>query len=215
MPTRTRAVRLCTPGVRAPKIDPSIHRTGARMGTIVAGRYDTFEEAENASAHLRSIGLPGEAVSVFFNSPPGRHDRVEVNANQDADPESTRADEGAIVGAAAGAALGLAALAAGPLAAGAAIGIGAYVGSLAGAVNGTQQKADESNPMRRPSGVMVAAHVGDTPLEPAAIAALRQTGALHIETADGRWIDGDWSDFDPLASPRLVDEPAPLRADRR
>lgn len=181
------------------------------MGTIVAGRYDTFEEAENASAHLRSIGLPGEAVSVFFNNPPGRHDLTGIGGDQEADPESKRADEGAMTGAAAGAAAGLAALAAGPLAAGAAIGIGAYVGSLAGAVNGTQQKADASHPMRRPAGVMVAAHVGGTLLEPAAIAALRQTGALHIETADGRWIDGDWSDFDPLASPRLVDEPAPLR----
>jgi hypothetical protein len=184
------------------------------MGTIVAGRYDTFEEAENASAHLRSIGVPGEAISVFFNNPPGRHDRTEVGGDQEADPESKGADEGSMVGAAAGAAMGLPALAAGPLVGGVAIAIGAYVGSLAGAVHGTEQKADESNPMRRPSGVMVAAHVGDTPLEPAAIAALQQTGALHIETAEGRWADGDWADFDPLAPPQLVGDSAPRQASR-
>lgn len=185
------------------------------MGTIVAGRYDTFEEAENASAHLRSIGLPREAVSVFFNNPPGQHDLVEVNAGQDADPQSTRADESALAGAAAGAMIGLAALAAGPLAAGAGIGIGAYVGSLAGAVNGTDNPSKASHPLRRPSGVMLAAHVGGTMLEAVAIAAMRQTGALHIETADGRWAGGDWADFDPLVEPRLVDEPEPMLAAQR
>ena len=38
---------------------------------------------------------------------------------------------------------------------------------------------------------------------------LREEGAADIERADGMWVDGDWADFDPVATPRLVD-PAPV-----
>ena len=34
---------------------------------------------------------------------------------------------------------------------------------------------------------------------------LRAHGAKDIERASGMWRDGDWVDFDPVASPHLVD----------
>lgn len=170
--------------------------------TIIAGRYDTFEQAEEARARLEASGFPRSSISVFFNNPPGRHDLTEIGGDEQADPQARSAHQGAVIGAAAGAAgLGLAAVAAGPLGVAAFAGAGAYVGALTGAVTATEH-APESRPMRRASGVFVAVHVGDSGRDDDAIRVLEATGADSVERANGRWEDGDWADFDPVARPR-------------
>ena len=175
-------------------------------GTIVAGRFDTFEAAEIAKERLLDAGFAASGISVFFNNPPGRHDVTEIGGDEHADPEAKKAGGGAIAGAAAGAGVGLAALATGPFGVAALAATGAYVGALAGAVSSTDDHHN-AQPLRRAAGVMVAALVGDDGREDAAISALRDAGALSIERARGTILDGDWSDFDPVAQPQFVDAP--------
>jgi hypothetical protein len=177
-----------------------------RSGAIIAGRFDTFDDANAAKARLVEHGFAEDAISVFFNNPPGRHDVTEIGGDEHADPEAKKAAGGAVAGAAAGAGLGLAALATGPFGVAALAATGAYVGALAGAVNATDE-AHHQDPLRRPSGVMLAALADGR--EDETIVVLREFGADHIERAHGTLTNGDWSDFDPVAVPQLVDAQAP------
>jgi len=180
-----------------------------RAGAVIAGRFDTFDEANAAKAQLLEHGFAPERISVFFNNPPGRHDVTEIGGDEHADPESKHAAGGAIAGAAAGAGLGLAALATGPFGVAALAATGAYVGSLAGAVNATDEHLPRQ-PMRRASGVIVATLAEGREDEAADV--LRECGADHLERAQGTLINGDWTDFDPVAMPQLIDPPAPSLA---
>jgi hypothetical protein len=59
---------------------------------------------------------------------------------------------------------------------------------------------------------MVAVAADDESLRERAIELLRAMGAYDIEQAEGTIRDGDWVDFDPVASPALVDVGnAPIR----
>jgi hypothetical protein len=89
--------------------------TAMRSGTIIAGRFDTFDDANAVKGRLVAHGFPQDAISVFFNNPPGRHDVTEIGGDEHADPEAKHAAGGAMAGAAAGAGLGLAAVATGTL----------------------------------------------------------------------------------------------------
>ena len=175
----------------------------AGQGTIIAGRYDTFEAAGDARSRLEASGFPHSSVSIFFNNAPGQHDLTDVGGDEEADPQSLHVHEGAFAGAAAGAGLGIAAIAAGPLGVAALAGAGAYLGALAGAINATEH-ASTGHPLRRPAGVMVAVHLGDSGRDEDAIRLLEATGADGIERAAGSWREGDWIDFDPLAVPQFV-----------
>lgn len=179
------------------------------MTTIIAAQYDTFDDAARATNRLRAAGFDEDAVAVFFNNAPGRHATFPIGGDEFADPEAHVLNEGAAKGAASGGAgAGLAAAVGGPLVAGAAAGVGAYVGGLAGAA-AQSEAADEDDPhkiWRRPAAVMVAVALPSRSREDAALHALRDTGGRHIERAVGTIRDGNWIDFDPLASPRLVDE---------
>ncbi|HVJ75239.1 MAG TPA: hypothetical protein VNB03_14550 [Casimicrobiaceae bacterium] len=65
-------------------------------GTIIAGRFDTFDQAEDARDRLEVAGFPRSSISVFFNNPPGRHDLTEVGGDEHADPQAHHAAGGAI-----------------------------------------------------------------------------------------------------------------------
>ena len=175
-------------------------------GTIIAGQFETFEDAEGAKERLVDAGFPASGIAVFFNNPPGRHDLTVIGGDQDADPEAKKAGGGALAGAAAGAGLGLAALATGPFGVAALAVTGAYVGSLAGAVSATDD-THHAEPVRRAAGVMVAVLLRDEARDETAIGALRDAGALNIERATGTLTGGDWTDFDPLGTPQHVDAP--------
>jgi hypothetical protein len=175
-------------------------------GPIIAGRFETFDDAEGAKAALVDAGFAANAVSVFFNNPPGRHDVTEIGGDEHADPEAKKAGTGAVAGAAAGAGVGLAALATGPFGVAALAATGAYVGALAGAVSSTDSDQNPQ-PMRRAAGVMVAVLARDDGRDDTAIRVLRDCGAQDIERATGTVRDGDWTDFNPIAQPQLVDAP--------
>jgi hypothetical protein len=51
---------------------------------------------------------------------------------------------------------------------------------------------------------MMSVRIAKPANEERVIATLRAEGAADIEQAYGEWRDGDWTDFDPVAAPRLV-----------
>jgi uncharacterized membrane protein len=188
------------------------------MSTIIAGRFDTQDEANAAVAALERAGFAATDVQSFYLTPRGMRGNVPVVDNEQRRVGTEHSGAKAATGAAVGAALGLAAgVAAAPLAAPAAaaagaiagVGVGAYGGSLIGGVSGSgegqaEAGAEEDEHAERRSGMMVAVRA-DADGEARAIQTLRKAGALDIERASGEWRDGGWTDFDPTELPELVE----------
>ncbi len=87
-------------------------------------------------------------------------------------------------------------------------GVGAYVGSLAGAMRGmdprrqnvAQPHGVEKTGEGRPAGVLLAVNTtGERAREIASL--LVEAGGREVERAHGRWINGQWEDFDPPEAP--------------
>ena len=121
-----------------------------------------------------------------------------------------------MAGGAEGAGVGAAAIAvAGPI--GPVVGalVGAHVGSLysfnkmKGAGEAEEVDPGEGSPhenLRRPRqpGMLIAVAVDSDEEGERALATLRQLGAQNLEQAEGRIVNGDWEDFDPLSIPVRV-----------
>lgn len=174
------------------------------MDDIIAGRFETDEEARSVAASLSAFAGEND-MFIFFNNQPGAHDSDRIGARTD--------DRGAAKGAAGGAASGaVAAGAAGTAVGGPAVGavaaaVGGYTGSLAGTAGGLPGEGEGANrgPHSRGAGMMLAVRVANANDRQRIIDCLRQHGAEDIETARGKWVNGEWADFDPVAAPHLVD----------
>jgi len=182
------------------------------MATIIAGELTTLKESERAAARLRDAGFDESDVSVFMLNAPGQHALHPVGGDETADRGAENAHSGAVSGAVVGAAVGLGAGAAamaaadlGPAMAATATAVGAYTGSLIGAMNKTSDEPDAPTTEVRHAGAMVAVNVEDEAAALRATDILREEGARQIERAEGTWQDGRWADFDPRATPNLVD----------
>ncbi len=182
------------------------------MSSIIAGRFQTFDQAEGATKVLVDANVKRQDMSVFYVNPPGQHDATPIGGDHiNADPRASESTSESVQGTAAGGAVGLAvgivAAAAlpivGPAAAVAAAGVGAYTGSLAGGLSGAGD-SDHPTPPPRQAGVLVAARVEDDERTQRAIKVLSDEGAKEVEMADGTGRDGEWKDFDPVAPPRLI-----------
>ncbi len=172
------------------------------MTRIIAGMFETIEEANSAAQELRRDRFGEEGVSVFHVNPPGQHAQYAIGGDEFADPGAKKGDEGAGKGATTGAVVGgIAGAVGGPPGAAVGAAVGAYTGSVVGAMSGL---GDRPN-VDRPAGVMVAVNAGDA--EETAIQVLRARGARGIERAEGEWRDGDWADFDPSKTPQYIDAP--------
>ncbi|MFT4506422.1 hypothetical protein [Caballeronia sp. 15711] len=201
------------------------------MSLIIAGRFQTFPNAEAAAQRLFAAGFLEEDVTLFYAAPSGQHARLETGGDHYADAGAKDAGKGAGKGATIGAVIG-AIVGAGIfvlfktpwLAAVLAAGAGAYVGSLAGAMghakSGKRPAADattaenhgSSNALdARHSGVVVAVHVGPE-MQAQAASILRDAGGKEVERATGQWRNGRWADFDPVKPPEPVREFAEPRA---
>jgi hypothetical protein len=195
------------------------------MHTIIAGRVETQERAEQLIAELQRKGLALDDMQAFFVNPPGMHATFPIGGDTDIDKGAAGAGEGQAKGVALGAVAGLAAggvaaVAVPPLApvlAVALTGVGAHAGGLAGALSSTRdpreqkpegsEEADETGPPQstdiRRGGMMLAVRVTEQ-TEPIVIEAMRAAGTQDIERARGRWDDGQWVDFDPLSKPQKI-----------
>ncbi|BBO59719.1 hypothetical protein [Mycoavidus sp. B2-EB] len=180
------------------------------MSLIVAGRFDTFEKAQQAAQVLFEHGFAEEDVTIFFVNPPGQHDRLVGGTHQVADPSSKSIYKGASIGLMVGATLGasigamLCTVFGLPLLVTLiAASVGAYLGSLMGAM--AEAKTSKQEPALakiHESGVLLAIHV-TVNNQADATAVLRKASAKDIERAHGRWTHGRWSDFDPSKEPSL------------
>ncbi|RKP55891.1 hypothetical protein [Pararobbsia silviterrae] len=190
------------------------------MSLIVAGRFQTFERAEQAAHHLvDDDGFPRDDVQVFYVNPPGQHD-MHASGDIDADgamqPERSSTSVGLAAGALVGFGVGIGAmqiLELNWLAPAIMTAVGAYLGSLIGAMTHTTTHATTGHDDRaqrvaveripepvRESGVMLAVHVSDDS-ERRAEESLRHAGARDVELASGIWSEGRWRDFNPVAAP--------------
>jgi hypothetical protein len=194
------------------------------MANIVAGRFEQQTDADAAIAELMRQGFARDQVTSFFVNPPGEHAKFLIGGDREASPGAESAGTGAVAGAAVGGAvgigLGLAAMpVVGPVAVPTAAGVGAYVGALAGAL-GKMEDAPADRPYAEPppevrhAGIVVAAYAPEPERRATVLEVLQASGAKDIETAEGHWRDGQWTDFDPVAPPG-AEAGGPLAGDAR
>ncbi len=181
---------------------------------IIAGRFQTQDEADNAVEELQRAGFRPERISVFFVNPPGQHDTFPIGGDRATSPGAKKTDKGVATGAATGAIIGAAAGTPlfGPV--GTATGglVGAHVGGLIGGVSqmkdkgetGEQAQDQENTAPPRKSGMMVAVAIDDQSQEARAVKLLRSLRVTDLERAQGMIENGDWSDFNPVAPPALL-----------
>jgi hypothetical protein len=177
------------------------------MDRIIAGRFETKSTADTVALQLRQF-VASSDICIFHNNPPGQHGLYPVGGDEAVDPGADGAGESSAGGAAAaGVAAGTIGAIGGPIAALAAGAAGAYIGSMAGALQGLGNE-ETNQAARRPAGVILCVRVLDPQIEARAINILHAGGAVDIEQADGEWRNGDWVDFNPIATPRLVKLPS-------
>lgn len=186
------------------------------MGTIIAGRFQQQSAVDDAIEELARAGFARESIATFFVNPPGQHDAFPYGGDHVESAGAHGSRKGIVKGAAAGAAVGAAATAfLGPVGAVTGALLGAHVGGLVGSLSEMKERgevgahgedADNAAPLRR-SGLMLAVAIGEQEDESHAINALRSLGAEDIERAHGTIADGDWSDFDPVSTPELIQPP--------
>ncbi|HTS23206.1 MAG TPA: hypothetical protein VMN79_15505 [Casimicrobiaceae bacterium] len=184
------------------------------MTDIVAGRFEQQTDAQAAVERLLRHGFRRDDVSSFFVNPPGQHARFPVGGDRNVSPGARGAGVAAIAGGVIGGAVGLVF----GLAASHVFGLvstiagavaGAYLGVLAGALARLQDRktarrtgADATEV--RHGGIMVAAHTPTATSRDEAVRALRSSGAIDVEAAQGDWRQGQWADFDPTRPPARV-----------
>lgn len=181
------------------------------MSTIIAGEFETREQADGAMEALLAAGVGKDDYCVFAVGPPGQHDQYPIGGDRDESPGATHADGGSAKGAAVGGAVGLAVGAVGgPVGAALGAGVGAYTGSLVGAL-GSMDSVPVTGSVRK-AGVLVAVNAGRGKVPADQLARLLQTAGAHpVERTEGRWSMGNWDDFDPVARTRPL-FPASLKA---
>ena len=186
------------------------------MSSIIAGRFQTFGQAEGAVQALIDANINSDDLSVFYVNPPGQHDATPIGGDHiNADPGAGEITNDAVSGAAAGGAIGLAvglAMAApvvGAAVAVAAVGVGAYTGSFAWGLSGAGA-SDHPTPASRRAGVLLAVRSDDDKATQRASVVLSAQGAEDLEMADGTWHEGKWIDFDPVTPPRFISAPLAL-----
>jgi hypothetical protein len=185
----------------------------AVMARIIAGRFQEQTEIAQAMEELLRAGFPRDRISSFFLNPAGQHDVYPIGGDEAMSPGAKESDKGAATGVAAGAVAGIAATPflgpLGPVTGGL---LGAYIGGLVGGLSQMKERGDigehaedprNAAPVRQ-SGMFLAVAVGDDEHEDRAINLLRSVGAQDLERADGTIVDGDWSDFDPVGPPSLI-----------
>jgi hypothetical protein len=185
------------------------------MSTIIAGGFDVVTDAENAVHRLEVAGVSRDDLCRFRINPAGEHNALPAGGDRHNSPGAKHASSGAGKGAAIGAVVGLAAgaaaapllggtgLVAAGLAAGA--GVGAYAGSLWGSLQEIDKEVPAGHDDVRPAETLVAVNLGSAAISREEVMHIfEECGARQIETAEGSWVDGEWSDFDPVGAPRLI-----------
>lgn len=183
------------------------------MSIIIAGHFQTQDEADAASSALAQAGFNQGRVSTFYLSQAGQHDMTPIGGDNQLSPGAKETPSGVIQGGATGGAVGAVVGAAtspvtGPL--GPIVGglVGAHVGSLFSFTKmkdaGEGEQGGRAPVEQRMAGMLVAVAFDDAGDESRAADVLRRLGAVQIERARGNIANGDWADFDPSIPPEIV-----------
>lgn len=183
------------------------------MSIIIAGHFQTQDEADAVAAALRETGFAGERVSIFYLSQPGQHDMTPIGGDNILSPGAKETPKGVLQGATTGGAVGAVVGAAtvpltGPL--GPIVGglVGAHVGSLFSFTKmkeaGEGEEGGRAPTEQRKAGMLVAVAFDEAGDESRAVDVMRRLGAVQIERARGNIVDGDWADFDASLSPDII-----------
>lgn len=182
------------------------------MATIIAGRFDEQATAEAAVNALRAGGFPAEHISSFYVAPAGQHARYRLGGDHDKSVGAEDSPKGTVAGSTTGGVIGAAVGAistplTGPI--GAITGglVGAHLGNLVGALGAMKDDGDSPDaPPLRHSGLLVAVSAPTESCVQRALGILEEQGAVDLESSSGRIERGDWQDFDPAATPHLIDK---------
>lgn len=183
------------------------------VSSIIAGRFQTFAEAKGAAKALFNANVKRHDLSVFYVDPPGQHDVTPIGGDYiNADPGARKSTKEAVQQASAsGAGLTVGIVEVALPIVGTALAVvdavvGAYNRSLAVGLRGAGDREHPTPPPRQ-AGVLAAACVEDDERTQRAVEILSAEGAKDVEIADGTSRDGEWKDFDPVATPRLIHWP--------
>jgi hypothetical protein len=189
------------------------------MTTITTGNFQQESAARQAMSDLARAGFESGQTATCFVGPHGQHDTLPMGGDE-YESLGTESSGGAIgsaatLGAIVGVAAGFVTLSEfGPGVAVVAAGDGAYAGSFVRAIenmgSGNEDKThviDKVSPYAEPhrkSGMLVVVSTPASPERNTAIRMLRANGGTDLDQPEGTIIGGDWADFDPLASLKLV-----------
>ncbi len=184
------------------------------MSSIIAGRFQTFDQAEGAVQALINGNINRDDVSVFYVNPAGQHDATPIagvsnHTDHDAIDSANDVMTVAAAGGVIGLAVGIAVPVVGAAVAATAMGVGAYTGSFAGNLSGVGE-GDRPMPAPRRAGVLVAVRLEADQATQKASKILRAHDAQDMEVADGILRDGKWIDFDPVTPQRFISAPVDL-----
>lgn len=146
------------------------------MSLILAAHLQLQDQISAARAALLDAGFGAARISSFYVNQPGQHDLYPPPS----DTSSTAAESH---------------------------GAGVHPGSWFRFHSPQRAAAAEAGGHTEPrkAGMLIAVTLDDADQRQRALEVLHQLGADHIEEAQGTISDGDWSDFDPLTPPRLVE----------
>ena len=183
------------------------------MSIIIAGHFQTQDEADAASGALLQAGFAQERLSTFYLSQAGQHDMTPIGGDNILSPGAKETPMGVLQGASTGGAIGAVVGAAtvpvtGPL--GPIVGglVGAHVGSLFCFTQmkeaGEGEEGGRAPIVQRKAGMLVAVAFDEAVDESRAVDVMRRLGAVQIERARGNIVDGDWADFDASLAPDII-----------
>ena len=183
------------------------------MSIIIAGHFQTQDEADAAASALAQAGFTRERLSTFYLSQAGQHDMTPIGGDNLHSPGAKETPQGVLQGGATGGAIGAAVGAAtipltgpaGPIVGGL---VGAHVGSLFSFTKmkeaGEGEEGGRAPLEQRKAGMLVAVAFDNTGDESRAVDVLRRLGAVQIERARGNIVNGDWADFDASLPPDII-----------
>lgn len=183
------------------------------MSTIIAGHFQTQDEADAAARALTEAGFPRERLSTFYLSQAGQHDMTPIGGDNQLSPGAKETPVGVVQGGATGGAIGAVVGAAtapvtgpvGPIVGGL---VGAHVGSLFSFSKmkdaGEGEEGGRAPIEQRKAGMLVAVAFDDAAVESRAVDVFRRLGAVQIERARGNIANGDWADFDASQPPDII-----------
>jgi hypothetical protein len=158
------------------------------MATIIASRFQLKEQAELVIEQLIQVGFDADKITSFYVNPPGQHAVYPIGGDRYQSPGvpvfGHRAEN---------VSLGV-----------------TVVETVIGtepvkdmSIEGKPGDQHETAPLRR-AGMLVAVELDDRNFQDRAVTFLEKLGAEDIEKSEGKIIEGEWLDFDPLSAPSYL-----------